>query len=135
MPSHSPLPRRRWFHPGVPVLVLLAVVLRAEVARTPIAAAEEAAQIAALMANLVCDEEFQSTPFTPELAPARLVGGRWVWGDGVVAAPAGVGARVSFDLFGGNDSVTIIRAPGSAPLSSPATSALSDWHGDAAREP
>jgi hypothetical protein len=76
-------------------------------AARPIDDPVEAATLAARLANDKCKELYQVEPFQEGLFTARLVNGRWHWGEYDPAGPGGFSAEVSFTQDGENAEVEV----------------------------
>ena len=69
---------------------------------------EEAAQLAAEIANKECSEMFWGTPFSPDDYAAVKTDGRWHWGIHDAAGVSGFSAEVRFDEDGSEPEVEVL---------------------------
>ncbi len=67
---------------------------------------DEAAELAARLANEKCKAAFDRQPFRPESYEAQLLGSRWHWGEIEPAGIAGYSADVEFN---GDGSQPVVR--------------------------
>lgn len=106
--------RRRAFCALVAISVLLAIppsVAAGDAPPSPTPSpaarlsADEAATLAAKLANDECDRRFERRPFSPSQYPIGFVGDRFVWGRLDPGGEDGFSAEVSFGPGGGDPEV------------------------------
>ncbi len=102
----------------VTAAVIGLVMLEAGCSRAPALSPRAAAQLAAAMANQVCDSLYQERPFNASQHLAILRKGRYEWGRFDPAGPGGFSALVQFRADGSSPHIEIYFScdPPRAPL-------------------